>query len=481
MMNKDIEDFFAEEDEIIQSAVQRKEKFVHDQHTKELYFLTRNTALQNYYIRLSWENKKSFFVSLLGKIRGLDTILRILHVMAVRALKCIAYEFVDPNTGCVQAKLFLDHNRMLDEEVLKKTMEDDIDWFTTLDDESQITVIQGLLRLTAGVAKRAMYIPIWRRYFELLKEMKLLLAGESVTMTEQGEYICYSKKAVSEGVEFDPTHPADIEVQRLRKEWDNMIDKYKKDVHETTRVLRLVAGLEDKRKRHSADKEEKAKKKKVKPSQRGKGSSNLAKAVQVEKITEIDVIQLIPIWIVKNIFSFLDAKSLQSCKKVNKYWGYVVQDMMKEEKTRQQLNKQLESIKQSIGEDKLHEVTNRLRGVTTNVRKKNKDIMYHLSGAIAEKLVPKPKANLKETSLLEKAIKEMPDEYEEKMGLVTFPRLIKSDMDMYRFKSCFLRDVNVVFNVDQDVERQKSLLTYSLASIIGSLKIDVDQSVLAEW
>nr|CAI5869670.1 unnamed protein product [Callosobruchus analis] len=470
-MNKAVEDFFAEESTIIQAALERKEQFERDQRAKELYFLTRNEAIQSYYIRLSWENKKRFVISFLGKIRGLDAILRILHVMAVRALKCIGYDFVDPNTECQQARVFLDHNRMLDEKVLNETIEDDTDWFTTLSDEHQITVVLGLLRLTAGVAKRSMYIPIWKRYFELVKEMRVMLECASVTMTEQGEYICYSKTAVSEGVEFDPTHPADIEVQRQRKEWDDMIANYKKDVHETKRALMLVAGIENKKGKPCAEKDGKVGKKKEKP----------AKAVRADKITGTDVIQLIPIWIVKNIFSFLDAKSFQNCKKVNKYWGYVVQDMMKEAKARQQINKQLASIKQSIGEDRLHEITNRLRNSSTGLREKNRDIVYHVWGSVAGKLVPKPKEGLKETSLLEKATKEMPSEYGEKVALVTFPRLINSDMDMYRFKSCFLRDVNVELDVDRDIERQKSLLTYSLASIASSLKIDVDQSVLAGW
>ncbi|CAH1955294.1 unnamed protein product [Acanthoscelides obtectus] len=481
MMNRDIEDFFAEEETIVQSAVARKEMHTQYQKAKVKYFETRNAALQGYYLRLSWESKKKFLVNLLSKLRGLNTILHILHLMAVRALKVVTYDFVDPNTEAIQDKLLLDHNRMLDPDVLKQTIDDDIEWFTTLTEEAQVTVFLGLLRLTGGAAKRAMYIPVWRRYFQLVKEMNLLMACDKTTVTDGGDYICYIKVAFDED-EFDANRPADVEVRRLRMEWEQMIEAYKRDVNKTTEFLRSVVGIKKGPKKQE-DKDDKDSKEKVKKKGDKKSKKEkFAKAVQADEKSEIDVIQLLPIWTVKRIFNFLDVKSLQNCKKVSKYWAYVVQEMMKEMKARQQINKQLASIKQSVGEDKINEIRERLKNHTSNVRKKNKDIRHYDLGAVAEKLLPELiKTNLKETSLLQKAVKQMPDEFGENVALTTFPRLIKSDMDMYRFKSCFMRDVAVHFDVEEDVKRQKSLLTYSLQSIVDSLKLDVDQSLLADW
>lgn len=50
-------------------------------------------------------------------------------------------------------------------------------------------------------------------------------------------------------------------------------------------------------------------------------------------------IQLLPIWIVKKIFSYLDAKTLKKIKSVNKYWEYAVTDLQKEQKAKKNLDK----------------------------------------------------------------------------------------------------------------------------------------------
>nr|CAI5858348.1 unnamed protein product [Callosobruchus analis] len=188
-----------------------------------------------------------------------------------------------------------------------------------------------------------------------------------------------------------------------------------------------------------------------------------------------------PIWIVKNIFSFLDAKTLHTCKKVSKYWSYVVTEMIKEEKARRQLNTQLQAIQKAVGKRKIEEIKNRIADNIPNSPKKKNEIRYYSLGAIATGLVPDSGRYLKETSLVEKAIKEMPDDYGETIALTTFPRLLKSDMEMYRYKSCFLKDVNLQHEVDENIKKQQSLLTYSLESLIDSFKITVEESVLEDW
>lgn len=50
-------------------------------------------------------------------------------------------------------------------------------------------------------------------------------------------------------------------------------------------------------------------------------------------------------WIIKKILSYLDGKTLKTCKKVNEYWKYVVTDYLKETVLRTKLNKEIEDFK----------------------------------------------------------------------------------------------------------------------------------------
>lgn len=59
-------------------------------------------------------------------------------------------------------------------------------------------------------------------------------------------------------------------------------------------------------------------------------------------------IQLLPIWIVKKIFGYLDPKSLKKVREVNTYWCYVADDVSKEKTCRKYINKVLRKLKVSL-------------------------------------------------------------------------------------------------------------------------------------
>ncbi|VEN39127.1 unnamed protein product, partial [Callosobruchus maculatus] len=401
-MDSVVEDFFAEADEIVQSANQRKEELIHKKLMKEKYFETRYATIQRYFLHLSCISKKKFLIELLEKLRSLNSILQILHVITIRSLKITSYSYVDPNSDFVVDNLVWDHDRMLDQEVLEKQIENDVEWFTTLSDDHQVTVIIGLLRLSGGSVKRSVSLPIWRRYYQLKKDIMFLFDSDTTTLTATGELCCNIKRfdRYVEGVMFDPTHPASIEVEKQRKIWQDMIERYKRDVcHSVQKVHgKLEKKERTKKKDMNAEKEETSRRK----------SMSATIGVQVQQKSEMDVIQLMPIWIVKKIFGFLDAKSLRACKKVNKYWSCVVKELLKEEKARKKLNTQLEAIEKAIGTQKIEEIKNRIRDNITNSRKNKNEVMHYSSGAIAKELVPKT-GYLEETSIVEKAVKEPED------------------------------------------------------------------------
>lgn len=65
--------------------------------------------------------------------------------------------------------------------------------------------------------------------------------------------------------------------------------------------------------------------------------------------------------------------------------------------------------------------------------------------------------------------------------LVSFPRIIPNETKLYQHRPCFLKDTNVRTGIEEDIERQRSILTYSLTSFTTSLKISLDEEQLSDW
>lgn len=66
-------------------------------------------------------------------------------------------------------------------------------------------------------------------------------------------------------------------------------------------------------------------------------------------------------------------------------------------------------------------------------------------------------------------------------NIVSFPRAVAEGTKIYKYQPCFLRDVNVVLGVDEDINENKSFLTYSLATQSATLSLPVDRQTLEEW
>lgn len=55
-------------------------------------------------------------------------------------------------------------------------------------------------------------------------------------------------------------------------------------------------------------------------------------------------LQTLPVWIVKNIFNYLDVKTLKNVKVVNSYWAFIIDQLTLDRKARKTIDKH---IKQS--------------------------------------------------------------------------------------------------------------------------------------
>ncbi|XP_056631493.1 uncharacterized protein LOC130441733 [Diorhabda sublineata] len=371
--------------------------------------------------------------------------------MSLGHAKMDVYSIVDPETNFVYDKLILDHNRMLGEKTLEETIENDLEWFETLDDYQQINLTLGLIRISGGNVKRNLYIPLYRIYIKSICELhckQFPKSGKSTVVLEEPPQ--------ENSQIYDPKHPDTIEVEKQRKKWFDLIQKYKQEVMQET------SKKKNKDKKKTKEKKKKATKSSKKEKDKGK-----------------DLIQLLPIWIVKKIFGYIDTKILVKLKQVNSYWAFVISELIKEKNARQKLDAALDKMKAAMDP----EVFERAEQQPEEQQSKpiGKKVFYEL-GAIDKKIVPKNLKGLVDAGIDTDAAKARVDEYNMITGeWVHFPRFIKEDLELYRFRPGFLQDVGVEFDIVNEIERQKSFLTYSLSKSVCSLKISIKPEMLDEW
>lgn len=159
-------------------------------------------------------------------------------------------------------------------------------------------------------------------------------------------------------------------MEKLRKKWDDKMAQY---IAEIEAVEQANKPEKEKGKKGGSpqDKQNKGKKEKKKGKERKgkkekkKKDSNkegkIAKdTISIDRVIflnflstfrkslSVKQIQLLPVWIVKRILSYLDKKTLDICKKVNDYWKYLVNDYLKEIATRAKLDKEIKRIEVSL-------------------------------------------------------------------------------------------------------------------------------------
>ncbi|KAG5876028.1 hypothetical protein JTB14_009817 [Gonioctena quinquepunctata] len=152
--------------------------------------------------------------------------------------------------------------------------------------------------------------------------------------------------------------------------------------------------------------------------------------------------------------------------------------MLKEIKAKENLDNYLKTLKAKIDPEKYLRSTEKI----SKKYAKRPNGIYYERGAIPKKLVPTQEKNLVDKSLEAATAKEEEDRSLLPLGeLVSFPRLIEKGIQLYRYHPCFLQDVKVVYDVEDEIRRQKSFLTYSLTSLVSSLRFAVNEQDLSDW
>lgn len=163
------------DDPILESCINRGESlsycfqqcddvFIADAQLKDAKkeFASRFCCLQGRYLRSSWMSKLQFVSSLVGEITNLSSLATLLNSFFCISGKLSNYvkaEYVSkktvitvvvimcfrPSTNFSYDKTFNSHNRSLDEDILDRCQQEDIEWFSSLDGSSQISIIIALV------------------------------------------------------------------------------------------------------------------------------------------------------------------------------------------------------------------------------------------------------------------------------------------------------------------------------------------------
>ncbi|RZC36012.1 uncharacterized protein BDFB_013602, partial [Asbolus verrucosus] len=256
--------------------------------------LLRENSVHTYFIRISWTNKLIFLTKLAESLRSIESISLILSTLYHVSGKICSYAKISTKSDIAYDTVLNDHSRMLPDEMFEEVMTDDLIWFRTLKDKDQIALFIGLLRFSGGALIQKLHARLHRIHSERLRDLAILENRNDENEQEEDVKAQFAElekhrreSTIFPDYDHNPNDPNHKNCLRLIKNWDDVIGKYKKEI------------------------------------------------------------QLLPIGIVKMIFSYLDKKSLKKAKKVDEYWKWVITDLTKELKLKKLLNKTKKKMKES--------------------------------------------------------------------------------------------------------------------------------------
>lgn len=307
----------------------------------------RSSTIQHYFVRLSCLDKIKLLTEMFLNVRSMNSLAVILNVFFPVNTKLLSYYKIASETNLVYDEFLLDHNRMLDDYTLKHQIDNDLLWFKKLVNSQQIVILIGLMRMGGGNIIRKMY---WR-LVKIFNEKKLNLPNVNVKKYNSHSSLIFSKDVgkiieladyipkVNEDEDnenYNQDTPMNKKVMEGRKNWQSMMVKLKKD---------LTVDLEN----HNQPILNMIKTDTSLLNYNGKNSkTKIKKNEHNMETSESDWLQLLPIWIVKKIFSYLDENTLLQLKFVNLYWANISKELITDKKTRTILDEAIKLTKKSF-------------------------------------------------------------------------------------------------------------------------------------
>lgn len=236
---------------------------------------------------------------------------------------------------------------------------------------------------------------------------------------------------VDDSDKYPPDHPRSVEVTKMRKKWEEATGKLRQEVF----------GL--------------------------KPSPKAAK----KPPESVDWLQMLPIWIVKKVLNYFDHKTLQSLKKVNKYWAFVCEGLIKDRQAKALLDQAI----QRLGEASQAQNCPQQASMVKNPRQKRLDGLK-TRGAVLETMRPKvAKPQQVQTSLVT-SLPKAASICKPLEKVAVFPRLIREDLLLYTRYSCVLKDVNILV----DLQEHRRTLSYSLSRQLSDT-FSLSEVNLSDW
>ncbi|XP_065157640.1 uncharacterized protein [Atheta coriaria] len=245
---------------------------------------------------------------------------------------------------------FKDNDRSIDPDELDACFESSLYWFKYLHNiDLKLAIFLSYLSICGNSVIRKVIIRV-KKFYE--KEGNYfrhsrLSTHFSFQLQPSARYYAYNE-------ELDDSDPDVQLIYKKRKEWDEMITKYRKNVEFSIYGCASDPKFKEenaKQGENGKTRTDKSKNKKDTTLKEGKGKKiQKSETADTKKPkSEMDMLQLLPIWITMKIFKHLDNKTLKLVKDVNKYWSFVVDCINQEEKGRKKLDDWIESIENDLG------------------------------------------------------------------------------------------------------------------------------------
>ncbi|KAL1501396.1 hypothetical protein ABEB36_006720 [Hypothenemus hampei] len=404
-----------------------------NEHLTDLQF----SCLCDCFLRLSWYQKKRFLLSIIKNIKNVNILVRFIGYLGPLYGKMACYSQVSANCKRPSEQIVVDHNRSLEWDCLKSTLCVHFQWLTSLPPYRQILLILALLQLAGGSMVRKIYLPVINHC------NKQLMAEETANRMGHNTEVESVERVIlvnEDNVKYPKDHPCTVEVEKLKKKWDDLIKKYRQDI--------------------------------IGEGQSTKVNKKTKKTKSKASSEHMDYFQTLPIWIVKKILNFLDIKSLHNMKKVGKYWANACNDLIKDRRMRTTLNKLI-----LINDIDIPEISDGSKALTSRQRRLH-GLMNR--GAVLNELRPKVKKSLQTRTCLLTSIDKTEEICRYIDKFLVFPRLIREDVLLYKPYPCLLKDLNVILDVENDLMNQQATLSYSLSQKLSDT-FSISAANLSDW
>ncbi|XP_061377156.1 uncharacterized protein LOC116773825 isoform X2 [Danaus plexippus] len=296
---------------------------------------THLCATKDWFLRISWANKKKFLLVLIDDVKKIWTLSLLLKSIWNCRPKDAVMSVCEKKIWSSYDQIPMDHDRTaLPKTKLMQVMSNDRRWFQSLEPEDQALVLTELLTISGGpimwdVMKRAEKIYQQHQEIQLqnLQECEVVIEPppekKSLPEPVKKDQTPRRKSSISQSAEAKAvTGQAQKELEINLSQWASTV----KSIKDSLKLEELEMTFKD------------GTKKKVWKVNRPKP----------EIVETADMIQLLPSSISKRIFMYLPQTQLGDCAKVNKYWSFLVDEMKAEFSARQKIDIELEKLRDNI-------------------------------------------------------------------------------------------------------------------------------------